>query len=246
VLFRSAAVVARVVAPWGAVWRDRVVRRLMLALVGSQAGAWMYIVASAGWNRRPVRLARDVRGSGRGMGACAALGRWGGAPPAPLSPNRPPHSSGNGAGAALGLDRPDLDLRLPVRPAPHGDRGQQGGARVGARIVEVCPAAALNRWGLPSRGYKDPTVIARDLRAQLIGDFESRIPVTIPPEAKAAFIENDHCLDALICALVARAATVGLTEAPPTQDLETILREGWIELPTSGSVELLVSATGQS
>jgi MFS family permease len=38
-------VLGRVVAPWVSVWRAWVVRRVLLALIGSQGGAWLYIIA---------------------------------------------------------------------------------------------------------------------------------------------------------------------------------------------------------
>jgi hypothetical protein len=38
------ALLGRVIAPWRAVWDDVPLRQVLLALVGSGAGSWMYIV----------------------------------------------------------------------------------------------------------------------------------------------------------------------------------------------------------
>ncbi len=110
--------------------------------------------------------------------------------------------------------------------------GEQEADRVGGRVVEAYPAAALNRLRLPFRGYNGPKTVASDLRRQLIGDLEKAIPLSLEPSAKAAYVDSDHCFDALVCALVARAASLGLTDKPRSDDMETVIREGWIELPT--------------
>ncbi len=120
--------------------------------------------------------------------------------------------------------------------------GAEGVVRVGGRVVEVYPAAALNRWHLPSRKYKGPKPIARDLRIQLVASLEGLIPLTIAPVVRNACIASDHCLDALVSALVTRAACVGLTDPPPPDDNGTLFEEGWIELPTADSLRLLATA----
>ncbi len=50
--------------------------------------------------------------------------------------------------------------------------------------------------------------------------------------------EDDDDLDALICALVARAAMLGLTEVPAEADLAQARREGWIHVPSCELAEI--------
>jgi hypothetical protein len=50
-------------------------------------------------------------------------------------------------------------------------------------------------------------------------------------------------LDALVCALVTRAAALGLTRPVPLdEDAARIAREGWIHLPLSDSLGRLARA----
>lgn len=55
--------------------------------------------------------------------------------------------------------------------------------------------------------------------------------------------ENDHCLDAWVAALVARARLLGLTVPIPKAHEETARREGWIMLPQADSLCALLSGT---
>ena len=54
---------------------------------------------------------------------------------------------------------------------------------------------------------------------------------------------SDDALDAVLCALIARAAALGLTVPPPDQDRERARAEGWIHLPRRGSLGELPAAT---
>jgi hypothetical protein len=54
------------------------------------------------------------------------------------------------------------------------------------------------------------------------------VKLTVASEAA-----NDHELDALICAVVARMARTGQTYEIPEEHRETAQREGWIHLPVS-------------
>jgi hypothetical protein len=104
------------------------------------------------------------------------------------------------------------------------------------------PSGSAQPLALPSRKYKGPKPIARDLRIQLVASLEGLIPLTIAPVVRNACIASDHCLDALVSALVTRAACVGLTDPPPPDDNGTLFEEGWIELPTADSLRLLATA----
>lgn len=114
-------------------------------------------------------------------------------------------------------------------------------SRVGDdHVYEVYPGAALTCWEFDRVGYKNRGKAAdktkqRTARIALLGDMQLRAPwLDIHAIADACHI-SDHALDALVAALVARAAGVGLTGRPgPTDDAELrrIEREGWIHLPT--------------
>jgi hypothetical protein len=49
----------------------------------------------------------------------------------------------------------------------------------------------------------------------------------------ASDVVNDHELDALVCAVVARMARTGRTHEISEEHLETARREGWIHVPVS-------------
>src|SRR5680860_942839 len=101
----------------------------------------------------------------------------------------------------------------------------------GDQVVEAYPAAALLLWGLRREGYKsDP-----EAREQLLASIEAEAPwLAWEPGAREACVESDDALDAVICALIARAAALGATEPPPAEALELARVEGWIHLPRLG------------
>lgn len=106
------------------------------------------------------------------------------------------------------------------------------------RVVEAYPAAALVGWGLDPGGYKRPD--GRSRREALLDALVGEPPlVESPPRVLHALIGSDHCFDAFVCALVARAATLGLTAPPPEEAREVASREGWIHLPREGSLRRL-------
>ncbi len=115
--------------------------------------------------------------------------------------------------------------------------------RAGAdRVFEVYPAAALLLWGLERTGYKaDP-----EAREKLLAALEEQAPwLEWAPGAREACVESDDALDAVLCALIARAAALGLTAPPTASDLELARAEGWIHLPRKGSLgELLTDGRG--
>lgn len=123
--------------------------------------------------------------------------------------------------------------RLLIEAGAEVDRSGRSGA-----VLEGYPAAALRTWGLRSSGYKGSAdrsalaVLTSDLLARCGGLAES---------ARAALEGCSHDeLDAFVCALVARAARLGLTDGPGDDDLDIAKREGWIHVPTA-SPEALVS-----
>jgi predicted nuclease with RNAse H fold len=111
------------------------------------------------------------------------------------------------------------------------------------QVVEVYPGAALPLWSdttakielLPT-GYKGAA--GRDAREVLVGLLERAAPwLILDAKQSALMVANDDVLDAVLCAMVARAAAKGLTMDPQTTDeaMEASL-EGWIHLPEIGSL----------
>jgi hypothetical protein len=97
------------------------------------------------------------------------------------------------------------------------------------RVFEVYPAAALNRWGLRSTGYKPRK--ARPQRADMVSELLRRAP-WLDATAHVTLLEDSaDALDALVAALVTRAAALGLTPRPEPHDHPRAAREGWIALP---------------
>jgi hypothetical protein len=102
------------------------------------------------------------------------------------------------------------------------DRAGQSGT-----IVETYPAAAWKRWG----GRRPPAAISWEELAGLVS------PVVLPETEEDAvrLTKSPHLRDALVCALVARARSLGLTLCPPPTLAEQAGREGWIHLTAPGS-----------
>lgn len=105
--------------------------------------------------------------------------------------------------------------------------------------VEVYPAAALKIWGLPWRQYKrkENSVARKSLLDVLLA--RSRSWLRVSAEQISVCEDSDDALDALVAALVARAAALGLVGPIPAGDQKAALQEGWIALPSEGSFERL-------
>lgn len=115
--------------------------------------------------------------------------------------------------------------------------------RVAGHAVEAYPAAALVAWGLSVKGYKAREATA--VRRALLDSLANVARLQLCPLTVSTCVETDHALDALVCALVARAAACpGLTHQVPEDVERAARREGWIQLPTASSLEAL--ALGRS
>jgi predicted nuclease with RNAse H fold len=103
-------------------------------------------------------------------------------------------------------------------------------------VVEVYPAATLRRWGFASRQYKGAKRATE--RAALVADFVLRVGgwLAVSNLDRELCEESDDALDAVIAALVARAAAVGLVDPIPDDDQEAARREGWIAIPLQDSL----------
>jgi predicted nuclease with RNAse H fold len=123
---------------------------------------------------------------------------------------------------------------LLARLAEAGEPVDRAGGGV---VVEVYPAAALRRWGLTHRGYKTPGqgvshgFVLDELLAAApwldLGSFE--------PLCRT----SHDAFDAVIAALVARAAALGQVIQPDAEQREAARTEGWIALPTGGLSDLV-------
>ena len=110
------------------------------------------------------------------------------------------------------------------------------------RFVEVYPAAALHIWGFPSTGYKKKSgeekrcVVTRRLMSA------TKPWLDWPVDVKRACEKSDDALDAVVAALVARAAATDQIEPIPRKHMAAAKREGWIALPRHGSLASLAQA----
>jgi hypothetical protein len=106
-------------------------------------------------------------------------------------------------------------------------------------VVEAYPAAALRRWGFVWRGYKrkEQTDTRRSLVERLFRETEAWL--SVDQAALDRCLLSHDAFDALIAALVARAAAVGLVDPIPQEDKPAALKEGWIAVPREGSLGLL-------
>ena len=145
---------------------------------------------------------------------------------------------------------------LLARLAGEGPAADRSGAGV---VVEVYPAASLKIWGLPYRGYKQAgprastgpastgpastgpasTGRASTGRAstatlgQLVDAVLGAAPWLDLGSHEGVCRRSDHAIDAVIAALAARAAALGLATRPAVEQAEAARTEGWIALPTS-------------
>lgn len=112
-------------------------------------------------------------------------------------------------------------------------------------VVEVHPPAALLLWGLGADGYKKSGEAARravegQARLALLEAIEGRAPwLEWAPGARDACVDSADSLDAVLCALVARAAALEATFIPVNGDGEFASDEGWIHLPAPESLAVL-------
>jgi predicted nuclease with RNAse H fold len=123
------------------------------------------------------------------------------------------------------------------------ERSGRAVARDGSgEVVEVYPAAALRRWQSAYKGYKAGPA-APGVREAIVAGLAGRTPwLRFDDADRARCVASDHLLDALVAALVTRAAALGLTERPPPRLVEQARREGWIHVPVPGSLPGLAAA----
>lgn len=125
------------------------------------------------------------------------------------------------------------------------DLGREAVARDGSGLVcEVYPDPALRFWTsgevsslAPKESYKGPA--AGERRRQLAATIAARAGLEDPNRLLDRCSLEDDYLDALVCALAARAAELDLTLSPPNEDSGRLAnREGWIHHPRTHLDEL--------
>lgn len=111
--------------------------------------------------------------------------------------------------------------------------------RVDGWAVEAYPAAALTIWGLRPRGYKRAE--NRPVREIMVTELDSAAPWLELGDHAQAMIDDDDIFDAVITALIARAAALGRTHHPSPEDRSIAVREGWIHVPSCTLAEMAPS-----
>jgi hypothetical protein len=119
-----------------------------------------------------------------------------------------------------------------------GKRGGPAVARDGSGLCcEVYPDPALRAWtdegeaSLGGASYKRAENSASRIR--LRDALLEQLPIIDPGHRLDLVEAEDDYLDAFLCALVARAAELGLTHAPEPAQRERAQVEGWIHLPSA-------------
>jgi predicted nuclease with RNAse H fold len=114
--------------------------------------------------------------------------------------------------------------------------------------AEVYPAAALRRWEIIAMGtsvsaasYKGDKPGRDERRQAYMETLRSRLDrqVDIDPDTYARCVADDDDLDAFVSALIARAVQRGLCDPIPATLRWAAVREGWIHLPTTESLDNL-------
>lgn len=135
---------------------------------------------------------------------------------------------------AVGADRiAAVAMRAAGLLAALADSGKPVDRSGAGLLVEVYPTAALRLWGLTSRSYKGAS--NRPALGLLMDDLQAALPALAWQGHDGACRESDDAFDAVVCALLARAAYLGLTEGPPPHLSQRASSEGWIHLPNSSS-----------
>ena len=112
-------------------------------------------------------------------------------------------------------------IRILERLAgPGADRSGAAG------VYETYPGGSLATWGLPSTGYKDEA--GTGTRRIIVAALADHIDLAGTAERLVA---ADDDLDAVITAVVAGLAHLGLTSSAPPEHREVARVEGWIHVP---------------
>jgi predicted nuclease with RNAse H fold len=103
--------------------------------------------------------------------------------------------------------------------------------RVDGRAIECYPSAALYRFGFTRAELRNAKT-DREVRRRLLEEIMARATwLKADEDTTEKLVRVGHCFDALIAALVAWAATLGMTDRPPPELVGLAAIEGWIHLP---------------
>lgn len=105
-------------------------------------------------------------------------------------------------------------------------------------VCETYPDPAIRGFGLWPAGaskrasYKGDSSEATAIRAAIVELLSKALSMT--SAVAGLCVDRDDALDAVVCALVARAVERGETVPPPEEHLGVAMSEGWIHLPEEG------------
>jgi hypothetical protein len=104
-------------------------------------------------------------------------------------------------------------------------------------VCETYPDPAIRRLGLwpaTARARDSYKRSAVELRESIMQGLRRAAPwLKLSTAHYEACLDSDDCLDALVCAVVARATELGLSDAPPSDLEQEAQAEGWIHLPVA-------------
>jgi predicted nuclease with RNAse H fold len=101
-------------------------------------------------------------------------------------------------------------------------------------VAEVYPAACLKAWGLPHHGYKRPGDLAK--LGGVVDGLLAAAPWLEVGAAEGLCRSRHDAADAVVAALAARAASLGLTLRPRTAEEErAAATEGWVAVLLPGT-----------
>lgn len=150
---------------------------------------------------------------------------------------------------SVSCDRLALQARrmAQLREQLFTETGKRFDRAGGDNILEVYTPGASLLWGLNSHsanGLEVPPDASEKPGLLFIERVEAAAPWLQWKEGKRGVcLKNEHTSDALLAALVARAAERDLTIRPENGHLDLARREGWMHLPSKGSLPALTGAS---
>jgi hypothetical protein len=149
---------------------------------------------------------------------------------------------------SVSCDRLALQARrmAQLREQLFTETGKRFDRAGGDHILEVYAPGASLLWGLHSHaanGLEIPPDASEKPGLLFVERIEAAAPWLHWKEGKRGLcVKNDHTSDAILAALVARASELDLTIKPENGHLDLARREGWMHLPSKGSLPSLSAA----